>query len=325
MLTTYESNPSSNFNSIYLKLVDLQNSVIQDSLLLANEGTICTPTPIKLQVGDSIYYITILSKGEYDKNTAVGRGKVFWWITTISNRINLIKYDSLLDVSVVRLENHLDKPYFSFGLQDQKNHLRLLEDGEYNLDSNLVFHKLNEISQFVGPNGLSSINAFSQFTQLATVDSSELFSAYGSDGKYWILRISNTNNLIIDSLRLFSDNPMSKIFVYHPARNILYCFFLNYVNYSQYPDINREYGQNWGIPIVIFYNPVTLNEIGRDTITDFSDGNYPGIEYNKAQIYGDYIVYYFSKSEGLNSFDPAMLFIFDTRTNEARWLRVGWR
>jgi len=37
------------------------------------------------------------------------------------------------------------------------------------------------------------------------------------------------------------------------------------------------------------------------------------------------IYYYYFWQDGYEGFDPAYLLIFDTRTNEASWLRVGWR
>jgi hypothetical protein len=325
LLTSYERATNADFFAVYLKLVDLQTKIVQDSLLLSDEGTIYTPIPIKFTLRNTNYYLTIVSEGEYDKNTSVGQCKVFWWITNITNHINVVRYDSLLDASISTVENYLDEPYFGFGVRNELNRRRLLEDGKYDLDSNFAFHKIGSINNNVGPNGLSSIGSFSQFERLNNSGSNNLYSAFGADGKYWILRVNSTDNSIADSLRLFSEYPMSKLFAYHPTRNLLYCFFINYVNHSIYPDLNRDFGQNWGHPQVFIFDPNTFTEIGHYLISDFSEENYPGMEFNRAQVVGDYLVYYFLKSEGLAEYDPAMLFIFDTRTNEASWLRVGWR
>jgi hypothetical protein len=60
-------------------------------------------------------------------------------------------------------------------------------------------------------------------------------------------------------------------------------------------------------------------------IPDYPEGDFISGSYGPAELVGPYIVYYFGESNDLGQLYPAMLFIFDTRTNEATWLRVGWR
>jgi len=56
-----------------------------------------------------------------------------------------------------------------------------------------------------------------------------------------------------------------------------------------------------------------------------SDSGYIGSGYGPCERIGPYFIYYFFDGEDYRYFSPAMLFIFDTRTNQATWLRVGWR
>jgi hypothetical protein len=55
------------------------------------------------------------------------------------------------------------------------------------------------------------------------------------------------------------------------------------------------------------------------------EGGYIINEIGECDNIGPYMVYYYFAQEDYRYFSPAMLFIFDTRTNEATWLRVGWR
>ena len=55
------------------------------------------------------------------------------------------------------------------------------------------------------------------------------------------------------------------------------------------------------------------------------DSGYVGGSTGPLDKVGDYFVFFDLDGEDYRYFSPAMLFIFDTRTNEASWLRVGWR
>ena len=105
----------------------------------------------------------------------------------------------------------------------------------------------------------------------------------------------------------------------------LYIFDLNYEYHIYEPEWEKLYGQDWITPEVYIYDPISLDLIECDTIADFPKNNFPGIEYGLADVVGNYIVVYFFDCELREGFLPAMLFIFDTRTNTARWLNVGWR
>jgi hypothetical protein len=325
LLASYEDNPRNEFEYVYLKLIDLETATIRDSLLLSDDGTIYTPTPIKLTVKDSSYFLTFISKGEFDKNTYVGNCRIYWWITSGANHINLIKCDSLLNASMGSPDIYEDKPFFYFGIRNEKTRKPLLKDGLYDLDSNFNFHQVSPSKVEKPSLHLVNQGSYHQIDNLNEPNIWNLYSAIGGDGQFVILRVNTFNDTIVDSLRLSAPFKMSKVSAFHPSTGKLYCFFLNYVYKCRSEDLNKVYGQDWGSPEVVIYDPHTLVELDRIKIADCTEEDYAGMAFGRAEIVGDFIVYYYSDSEGIEQFEPAMLFIFDTRTNEARWLRVGWR
>jgi hypothetical protein len=146
-----------------------------------------------------------------------------------------------------------------------------------------------------------------------------------NNSRYWLIRINNGGSLVTDSLMAEDGSPSSAIFAYHPVTNKIYIFHLNFEQHGKFSELDKNYGDRWIQPQVLVYDPDTFQLMERHTITDFIPGNYPLVENGPADVIGDYIVYYFFDDEWMGKFNPAMLFIFDTRTNEATWLRVGWR
>jgi len=325
LLTTYESSPNTIFNLVYLKMLDLQAGVVQESLFLSNEGTIYTPNPICLKVGQAKYYLILLSKGQYDKNTAVGRGKVFWWIINITEHINIMSQDSIINAYFSTVENYSNDTYFGFGIANDTSGTAILDIGNYNLTEDFGFRKIDSFKSYNRkPDRLPPMNSFKEIKALY-MPNTDYYFAYGPNNNSWILKTDSTKSTIMDSIQIESNIHMSELYAYHPVKNKIYAFSLNFERHGGNSPLNKGYGENWGIPLVVIYDPLTLSEIRRDTLTDFVEGEYPGLVIDRADVVGDFIVYYFFEQENLSQEDPAMLFIFDTRTNEARWLRVGWR
>ena len=158
---------------------------------------------------------------------------------------------------------------------------------------------------------------------------------------YWGLKNGNVKDndaylLLIDlpekslraSLSIADYASMTPRFALSRDDSLIYVFLLNESCWD-----NADYGE---VPIprpniVKIYSArdLTLRDSIRiaDPPSDSSCASmgYDVYDSNICAREGKYLIYFFSGFNGLERFVPALLFIFDTRTNEATWLRVGWR
>jgi hypothetical protein len=129
--------------------------------------------------------------------------------------------------------------------------------------------------------------------------------------------------VVVDSIDIISTAP-DRAHIFAVKDTLLYDFNLNYETYQ-----NRwvkRYGQGWIKNHVNIYDNRTFALLDSMPVPDYPKGDYIDGPFDVADIIGPYIVYYFFESESREfAVAPAMLFIFDTRTNQATWLRVGWR
>jgi len=104
---------------------------------------------------------------------------------------------------------------------------------------------------------------------------------------------------------------------------LIYLFKINCNKINGYPG-----GEKLSIDpsILVRYKALDLTLFDSTPISypPIEDG-YASCEWGDCRKVGQFLIHYFFEGEEPGYFSPAMLFIFDTRTNEARWLRVGWR
>jgi hypothetical protein len=103
----------------------------------------------------------------------------------------------------------------------------------------------------------------------------------------------------------------------------LYVFHQNYEYYGKF--LQKTRNDNWIQSHLLIYDIDDFSLIDSLSIPDYPAGDYIIADFDVADVIGNYIVYYYAQPGGIEDYTPAMLFIFDTRTNEAAWLRVGWR
>jgi hypothetical protein len=139
----------------------------------------------------------------------------------------------------------------------------------------------------------------------------------------YILMLNAQRTRILDSLSVGNFLAYSQLFGVSAADSLLYIFSLSY-------DIPRGGGR-------LAHRNNAPSFVRKYRVADFSltdsisvpnivpDTDYVRNELGPCDVVGPFMVYYFFKGDDYRYFSPAMLFIFDTRTNEATWLRVGWR
>jgi hypothetical protein len=141
-------------------------------------------------------------------------------------------------------------------------------------------------------------------------------------GRY-VLKINPTSRLLVDSLNVDHANRLNHLIGLGELDTIVYSFNLSY-NIMGGPvslrktSIDSSYVKTYRTSNFTLLDSIPINN------PDTNLG-YIGTANGPCEKVGPYFVYYFFGSGDYRYFSPAMLFIFDTRTNEARWLRVGWR
>ncbi len=168
------------------------------------------------------------------------------------------------------------------------------------------------------PKSIHGLGRFSFFTPISHEE--KLYMSWQAEDRF-VLKLSNSMDAIIDSLKLTNSPRRTQLVA--TFDNLLYVFNQNYEFYGETtwkgPEDNRISSY------LLIYNIDDLSLADSLYIPDYPPGDYIGGEFGVADVVGPYIVYYYFIGDGIPQFAPAMLFIFDTRTNEAAWLRVGWR
>ena len=152
-----------------------------------------------------------------------------------------------------------------------------------------------------------------------------------NEGLYWVttargwylLRLDVERRELLDSLKVGDDSSRFYLFGLSEDTSNVYCFTMN-SNIVGGPEDLRK----------LTIDPSYLKIYRR---TDFALNDsipipYPPLDSGYVcggtgliDRVGPYFCYFDLNGEDYRYFSPAMLFIFDTRTNEATWLRVGWK
>ncbi len=143
-----------------------------------------------------------------------------------------------------------------------------------------------------------------------------------SDGLY-LLSYDYSGRSLLDSLKISANLDHSYIFGLIPGDSLIYIFYLNY-NILGGPALLQKTNVDPSYAKILNTGNFSLIDSFEIAIPPLDSG-YTAAENGSCDNVGPYLVYYFFTGEDYRYFSPAMLFIFDTRTNEATWLRVGWR
>jgi hypothetical protein len=309
---------------VFLKRIDLDSAKVTDSILVAANGTIASVSPIKLSVDSTEYLIGFVEKGIIAKNTGTGTPQLSYGIVKIDNTLSLVKTDSFIDCLSERLEQYQNDNSFVFGVERMDIRNSIFPVGKYFLNNDLNFVFIEPLKSQYAPGTIEKIGDFEFLIPLGMPNPHNLYYAFKDFG-YWAVRLNSTKMKILDSICLELENRANSNFTYHPIRNKFYWFHLNYEEHVGSPEFDKNYGQDWIIPEVLVIDPYNFKSFEKHQIADFDSGSYPYNQRGLATVVGDYIVFYYSDSELREEFNLAPLFIFDTRTNTAKWLNVGWR
>ena len=312
---SYET-PHWGTNVIFLK-IDLDSKQIVNSFSIPISGQIIIKKPVTFISGrDTSYFINTVN-GQAAKNSEAdtqvvtnyailnNQGDIFR-IGQISNFYIFDILSNAADSSIVRYN------YYEGGAERKfKGILRINRD-----------KMPNTIPREPGQNDSppDSIGTFSEFHRIDS-NNNEYYWCLNERGVY-LLALDVPHLTLNDSLNIDHDFRHANLLALSSVDSTIFSFSINY-NIMNGPlslqkrDVYPSY--------LIRYKMDQLEILDSVPISNPPDSDYVMAEYGICNKVGPYFVYFFFSGEDYRYFSPAMLFIFDTRTNEATWLRVGWR
>jgi hypothetical protein len=301
-----------------LAIVDLASKTIESIRGVPLAGQISTKKPIRLPIPRNEIYLIFASNGGPAKNSIVGN-QMTTNFAAFDENMNLVNTGALPDVWIFDFVTaYSDTPFvqytdFSGQLSVKRKAAISLRDLRPQISPRVRLPNEGLLPDTLGP--------FKSYQQIHRNDF-HYFWCLNENGIY-ILSYDLDQRLLADSLRVASGLEYAYIFGASPADSLIYAFHINY-NIIGGPESLRK-------------SSIEPSFVKKFNMSDFSladsiavimpspDSDYVMAENGSCDNIGPYLVYFFFQGEDYRYFSPAMLFIFDTRTNEATWLRVGWR
>jgi hypothetical protein len=303
---------------IKVSKVDLTIPAIIDSTELHLPGEIVFKTPVRSISGDK--YIYAADNGEASKNSRFLNPIVCNYCILDSN-LNILISSQIQDVSLFSRSGGVIESGLIIDYVLKRNNLFMPMKGRLTLDRTNQFRIVDSHENHDSDSGYPNIGGFRYFNKISE-NNNRLYWNLNERGMY-LLRLDMDRGTLIDSLYFGRNMDYSCLFALSPNDSLVYSFHIN-SNVVRGPTSEQKQSIDPSYLLRLRANSLTL--------IDSIPVHYPSLDYGYtyAEIgicdwVGPYLVYYFFHGEDYRYFSPAMLFIFDTRTNEATWLRVGWR
>jgi len=315
-LCSYVNNYPDSSN-IQLQKIDLDRKQIVTSIRVPLRGEIDPKTPLVLQGHNQKYMIILTVNGVTGKNTnLLGDWVTYYVVYDIMG--NQLGVDSLLGMNLFDFSTSSGDS-INLTCVDRTRRGEPVLKAYMTMDSNakitLTFN--GEEDEILSP----AVGKFKHYQRLFE-NNNRYFSNLDKDGIY-LLSLNSVNNVLLDSLRIDDRFRRSYLFGLSENDSTIYLFHLNYNELGGPSSLKKVEMDSSCLRII---NAQSFDMIDSIYIPNPPiDLGYSFGELGSCDRVGPYFVYYFFKGEDYRYYSPAMLFIFDTRTNQASWLRVGWR
>jgi hypothetical protein len=307
--------------------VNLETKAIIREVITGQEGEILNGRPLPITRGDRTFLISAIMEECFCKNSNPGgkRLRINIFDSASGDLVNSSADSDLSLYTFIGLPGNL-----VFVEGETIARPRQIVRGDYALSPDYRLALLRPRAEGDDPHLFGPLGPFSY---LEPVDvSNNLYLGLVNYMQY-IVRTDARRAHMIDTLRLntanllanpvLADSISDRSHILAVKDSLLYDFNLNAEFYGDVLRRTPEMGRI--APHLRLYRLADFAPLDSILVTDYPPGDYPSGEFATADVVGPYIVHYFFSGEGLTRYAPAMLFIFDTRTNEATWLRVGWR
>jgi hypothetical protein len=314
---SYEGNSFG--TDILFSKIDLNSKEIIASASIPIGGELQFKNPIKLMRGIHEFYCILTLNGLPAKNTEISN-EVDTEFAILNNRFELVLTGSIPEVQLLDFIHYPNSDIEIKFLRKQGQNWRN-KKASLSLGGNNRINFSNELEDPWKDENYPVISGFHFFKKIKR-GNNRLYWDVMPEGTY-VLSLDIDNNVLLDSLNV--ETELNRFYLFGLSQNdtAIYVFFMN-SNIIGGPETLRK--ANIDPSFVKIFDSVTFNQIDSIPI------QYPPIDSGyvlgstgSIDRVGDYFVFFDLNSEDYRYFSPAMLFIFDTRTNEATWLRVGWR
>jgi hypothetical protein len=303
--------------------IDLETKKILKEIPTGDEGAIINKKALPVLMGDDTLLITAAMEGCYCDNCVVGKNRAKIAVFNPASMQLVYSYaDS--DIFIDTFESQPGCRVYIGGGEQKEPRDGIY--GDYILGKDFKIALVKPRSYDYAWGLIFGVKGFTYLQQF--VPEKNLYLSYSL-----LLHMNNEHSLALDTCYLYSnyiivDSAMSagvndRSHILAAIDTIIYDFNLNNEFYGE--TITKTYELGRINPFVKLFNINTFAQLDSFPVADYPKGDYPDGNNDVADVVGPYIVYYFFGREGIEKYAPAMLFIFDTRTNEATWLRVGWR
>jgi hypothetical protein len=306
-------------NNILVSKVDLENRSITAQTTIPIHGNIAFRAPIKIQLRNRLLLASVTNDGIIGKNSAALDSLVSNYAVLDSN-LQILRIGHLFNMHFLMESDYPISPF---------QHLKYIRGtGENSVEytgrpvfsRDLDINILDSIPYIYRDIDYPIINRFQHFKKVS-FDNNIIYWNVIEQGLY-LIKLDVSNRQLLDSTRLAENLEHGYLFGLL-GDSLIYSFVINYNSISGGPGIEKL---TIDPSYLIKYDARNFEKVDSIPLPYPSlDYGYVQPEIGSCEKVGPFFVYYFFLQENFTHFSPAMLFIFDTRTNETTWLRVGWR
>ncbi len=305
-------------NTIYK--IDLENKVILDSINFNIQGEFVDEKPSQINIGNRWrFLISLLTNGLSGKNSIPMENVNTYYFIVNRENFTITHQNSLPLRQVTEIKNITGDSLNLAWIDDSDN-----RGGFFR--SKYIFNRFNnqfiEVERFdedSEPEHEIIIGSYKNPYSFGLHNEMKYYYDFYGDSYVNIFSTQNDSDIVFE-MNAGDFSQESIILGHSPENNFIYNFKLRFKLLSMYPPPESPDS---------IHNTVTIIDGSSFNIIntfELDPGNiYLAKELGQVDYINGYLVYYFARSDGYGRFDPAYLLIFDTRTNEASWLRVGWR
>jgi hypothetical protein len=300
-----------------LMKINLVERRVTDSLIFDRRGEYFQKAPASIAPFQGYsFLLSFFNGGLAAKNSEVGQQTYTYYYVVNAQDFNIIRQDSLANTQVTRIVNARRDSLIIDLIDGNTGGWRR---GRYFFNRNT--HRLDEIDRRAIPSNPVEIviGEYINPIYLGELQNHKYYYDLVDGASVALIAVDSLNNITYENI--IGDITQSAVVIgFDPENRYIYNVILRFRFLSSEP----EYSSSDTIRNqLIKIDPSTL--IATDSLILQPGDAYFTNEIGKADVIGNLFIYYFSKGDGYKRFDPAYMLIFDTRTNEATWLRVGWR
>lgn len=304
---------------ITVKQIDLNLKSVIKKIQLPITGEIITKYPLKFDVNNP-HRLIISTDGEPCKNCDGINTRSYYAI--IDDSLNIIHIDSIPKTGIYDVIFAQNDTLVLLVNEPKDDTSLIIHDVKYYISDSSILQRVGKISPTFNPKATPVVGSYIDLRTVGNNKNNILWDL-GDHNDLHLIKIDISNDSILTDKTIGDFLAYSQLLALSEDTNFIYVFSLSY-------DIPRGGGllesRNNKPSYVKMYDISNFRQVDSIMIPNIAeDSNYTSNELGLCDKIGQFRVYYFFKSDDGRYFSPAMLFIFDTRTNEARWLRVGWR